>query len=343
MEQSMTSEQQLIDRIRKAVPFRHAKKPPKIPQMVPYLPIGDDAALFKSPHRADLVLSSDAFIEDVHFWPNRHPPQSIGYKSLARATSDLAAMGATTQFFLLTLALPSNRTGAWLDGFLQGMGRAARRLGMTLAGGDTTKSATVSVSITVVGTIPSGMAVTRSGASPGDLIYVSGRLGRAQLGLELIRKGASAKGPFRSLLQPHLYPEVRLALGSWLAEKRIASAMMDISDGLSTDLARLCAASRRGAELLADTIPLVEIPSSVQRAFPKLRWDPLAMALHGGDDYELLFTVPRRKVGKMRAAPGYSALKAIGEVTSKPGVILVDVQGGRERLQPAGWDPFRKK
>src|SRR5208282_4439867 len=136
--------------------------------------IGDDAAIISPAARTELVLSCDTFLEDLHFRNQTHPPDSVGYKALARATSDLAAMGATPRYFLLTLALPAARTGAWLDGFLRGMARASRELGITVIGGDTTQSRTVFISITVLGEIAAGRALTRSGAHPGDIIYVSG-------------------------------------------------------------------------------------------------------------------------------------------------------------------------
>src|SRR5271156_3256850 len=153
------------------------------------LGIGDDAAILAPGRNVEWVLSCDAFLDGVHFLAKSYPPDSVGYKSLVRAASDLAAMGAEPRLFLLTLALPARLTGAWLDRFLRGMGRAARLLGIRLAGGDTTKSATGSITITVLGEVARGLAVTRSGARPGDILCVSGRLGRAQLGLELARIG----------------------------------------------------------------------------------------------------------------------------------------------------------
>src|SRR6202044_2603857 len=130
-----------------------------------------------------------------------------------------------------------SRTGKWLDGVLRGLAHAARSLNMALLGGDTTKSASVSISITVIGQIARGRGVTRAGARPGDLIYVSGTLGRAQLGLELVLRGQAQDRQLRALVQPHLYPKIRVELGSWLAGQRIATSAMDLSDGLSTDLA----------------------------------------------------------------------------------------------------------
>ena len=203
------------------------------------------------------------------------------------------------------------------------MARAARELGITIIGGDTTKSDRLFISITALGEIARGRALTRSGAKPGDLIYVSGKLGRAQLGLELVLRGLASDRRFRALTQPHLYPKIRVALGEWLAQHRIASSAMDLSDGLSTDLARLCAASQVGAKIYANKIPSVTIPAAAAQKLGKRKLDPLQLALHGGEDYELLFTVPPRQAKKLREAPGASALTAIGEITRTRKIILV--------------------
>jgi thiamine-monophosphate kinase len=329
----MEQEDQLIERIRRAVPSRNRGSL--------QLGIGDDAALISPRKGFEWALSCDAFLEGVHFLVNRHPADSVGFKALARATSDLAAMGAQPRTFLLTLALPSARTGKWLDEFLRGMGRAARQLGMSLAGGDSTKSARISISITVLGEVGRGLAVTRSGARPGDILCVSGRLGGAELGLKMVQSGAlkasnSNEKDRDRLLQPHLYPRIRVALGAWLAARGVASAMIDISDGLSTDLARLCAASHVGARIWAERIPCVKV-------LPALKLDPLQMALHGGDDYELLFAVPRRKMRRLRRAPGYAEIVAIGEIERGAKIMLVDDGGNAKILRPGGWDPFERK
>jgi thiamine-monophosphate kinase len=337
-------ETQLIKRIAKAVAF----SPGGTRRARTRVGIGDDAAVLTPGRNTEWALSCDAFIPDVHFLVKSYPPDSVGYKSLVRATSDLAAMGATPRLFLLTLALPERLTGNWLDGFLRGMGRAARLLGVELAGGDTTKSASVAISITVLGEIGQGLAVRRSGARPGDIICVSGRLGRAQLGLELAKSagpGMSAKflSSRSQLLQPHLYPKIRLGLGTWLASHKVASAMMDLSDGLSSDLARLCEASGAGARLWAERIPCVKLPAAAKDQMRKPRLDAFQMALHGGEDYELLFTVPRKKVELLRRAPNLGEITAIGEIERGDAILLVGVDGQGVRLHPGGWDPFRRK
>jgi thiamine-monophosphate kinase len=332
----MDSEDQLIRRIARAVPSCQGTANNTAGVL---MGIGDDAALLAGRPGREWVLTCDQFIDGVHFRAESYPPDSVGYKSLARATSDLAAMGANPHSFLLALALPSARTGAWLDGFLRGMRRAARELGLRLIGGDTTRSERVSINLTVIGEIRKGLAVTRSGARPGDVICVSGRLGRAALGLALMEARVRSSKSLAPLLQPHLYPKNRIHLGAWLARHRVASAMMDISDGLSTDLVRMCKSSGVGARLVSEQIPAVNIPATAARALRRRRLDPLEMALHGGEDYELLFTVPRKKLNKLRRAPDFSQIVAIGEIVRGKGIKL-EVQGNWRKLQSGGWDPF---
>lgn len=310
----MTSEENLIERISRAI-ARKGTRPNFFRKQHLRLGIGDDAAVISVNGRSDWVLSCDASLEGNHFLSDTYPADSIGYKSLVRATSDLAAMGARPRFFLLTLALPKEKTGPWLDQFLLGMRRAARLLGIELIGGDTTRHPTISISITVIGETPPGMAVTRSGAHRGDILYVSGSLGKAHLGLELMRKGASQK--YARQLQPHLYPKIPLHLGIWLAENRIPTAMMDISDGLSTDLYRLCRSSSVGACIFAKRVPCVHIPAAIARKLTGSGLDPLNMALHGGEDYALLFAVPRRKTGLLAKAPGSPPLPPLAKLRAR--------------------------
>jgi thiamine-monophosphate kinase len=331
----MPRERQLVEKIARALlSDRAASSRLK-------LGIGDDAALVSAGGHAEWVLSCDTFLENVHFRLKTHPPDSVGYKALARATSDLAAMGATPRFFLLTLALPTAATGPWLDAFLKGMARASSELGITVIGGDTTQSRTVFIGMTVLGEIAPGRALTRSGARPGDIIYVSGKLGRAQLGLELVLRGHARNRQLRALVQSHLYPKIRIELGSWLARTRIATSAMDLSDGLSTDLARLCAASQVGAKIYASKVPSAPISAAAARHLGKPKLDLLQLALHGGEDYELLFTVSPRVTRKLNRAPGAAALTAIGEITRNRQILLVAPDGNASPLQSQGWDPFR--
>ncbi len=331
----MDGEQSLIDRIQRAIPSR-ARRALSSSRL--RLGIGDDAALISPARGLDSVVTCDAFLENIHFLPEIHSSDSVGYKSLSRATSDIAAMGAVPRFFLLTLALPARRTGKWLDHFLAGMSRAAREYHLLLAGGDTSCQPTVAISITVIGEVARGAALTRSGARPGDLVYVSGTLGAAQLGLQLIRRGLHRHKRWKPLLRAHCYPAIRIALGRFLATRRLASAAIDLSDGLSMDLARLCASSRVGARIWRDTIPCVAVPAQLRAR----GCAPLVFALHGGDDYELLLTVPRRLAPRIPARHLGVLLTPIGEITRERKVLLVGKDGRAAPLHSLGWDHFRE-
>ena len=287
------------------------------------LGIGDDAALWQPRAGHETVLTCDWFLEGTHFLRAKHPPESVGWKCLARAVSDIAAMGGQPRCFLLSLALPASHTGAWLDGFLAGLRRAQKRLGCVLAGGDVTRSERILINVTVVGEIARGRAVRRSGAKPGDIVFVSGRLGEAELGLHRLRaaKRVTASDP---LLRKHLYPEPRLELGAWLAKRRLASAMMDLSDGLSSDLARLCEASGVGAKIEAARVP-------VARAAGIADAQALHAALHGGDDYELLFTVAARNQRHVPLRASGVPLTPIGVITRERKVLLITDDGNARR------------
>jgi thiamine-monophosphate kinase len=324
------------------------------------LGIGDDAAVLRGAFLArrgrsadDLVLSCDAFLENVHFLAEVHPPDAIGYKALARATSDLAAMGASPRFFMLSLVLPASRTGVWLDELIKGMGRAAREFGMVLIGGDSSQNSTVIMNMTVGGDVADGRALTRSGARPGDGVYVSGTLGAAQLGLELILRGLHRDKRWKRLLEPHLRPKIQLDLGRWLVGARrgrsMASAATDTSDGLSTDLTHICEASGVSARIFAARIPVVSVPKQLAR----LKLNPLELALHGGEDYQLLFTVPAAQEARIRRAFRGVPMTKIGEIIASrkirgkksvhgSSVELIGADGSATPLSPRGWDHFKR-
>lgn len=298
--------------------------------------IGDDAALFRPNHGHETILTCDWFLEGTHFLRDKHPPDAVGWKCLARAVSDVAAMGGVPRCCLLSLALPASHTGRWLDEFLNGLRRAARKFNCLLSGGDTTRRREILINVAVVGEVRANRAVLRSGARAGDILYVSGRLGGAELGLRLLRRTKGRANTRNQLMKKHLYPEPRLALGQWLCDRRLATAMMDLSDGLSSDLPRLCAASAVGARLEGEKIPSVWVSHSNRK--PGL--DSLQLALHGGDDYELLFTVPANKAGMLPRKFKSVVLTQIGKITEKPGVVLLQQNSGTRPLNPGGWDPF---
>jgi thiamine-monophosphate kinase len=302
------------------------------------LGIGDDAAIFSPAQGYQTVLTCDWFLEGTHFFGDQHPPDSVGWKCLARAVSDIAAMGGAPKCFLLGLALPNSRTQRWLDGFLRGLGKAARRFHCPLAGGDTTQRKEILISVTVAGEVQAGRALLRSGAKPGDILYVSGRLGQAELGLRLLQQAKGIPTGKSRLVRKQLYPEPRLKLGRWLAENRLATAMMDLSDGLSSDLPRLCAASGTGARVEAARLPILS-----QALLARMRGiDALQLALHGGEDYELLFTAPRSNSGQIPKSFAGLRVTAIGEITQVRRLLLIHEGGHAQALVARGWDPFRK-
>jgi len=294
------------------------------------LAAGDDAALWQPRGGFQTALTSDWFLEGSHFLPHLHPPDSVGWKCLARAASDLAAIGGTPRCFLLNVALPSSCTGRWLDGFLAGLRRAAKFLDCQLAGGDTTRHERIQICVTVIGEVEKDKAVLRSGARPGDLLFVTGTLGLAELGLKQLKRGSRAK---TAALRKHFYPEPRIALGQWLAENRFATAMMDISDGLSTDLARMCEASGVGAVITEGALP---VPAALPAA------EATRLALYGGDDYELLFAVPAGRLRALKQTLRQRRIQCIGAITKKKKLLLSNRERRTEQLLPRGWDPFRR-
>jgi len=304
------------------------------------LGIGDDAAILRPRAGSDLLLSSDFSLEGVHFLAS-DPPEAIGYRSLARAVSDLAAMGAHPEFFLLSISLPAGRTGPWLDQMLRGLALASRRYGLQLIGGDTTRWPKVAISITVIGRTTRNQAIRRDRARVGDRLYVSGELGAAALGLAVLlrrRRGTLARtSRYPEIIRKHLYPAIPVELGIYLAERRLASAMIDLSDGLSTDLERLARASRVGARIYCDRLPAVRVPAPLARG--GLR--PMDLALHGGEDYGLLFTVPSERSARIPGTFGGIPITCIGEIVRGRGVRMVGSDGRPRRLAAAGWDPFR--
>jgi thiamine-monophosphate kinase len=300
------------------------------------LGIGDDAALFQPRLGYEVILTCDWFLEGTHFLREKHPPDAVGWKCLARAVSDVAAMGGAPRCFLLSLALPETHTGQWLDVFLGGLRRASRQFQCALAGGDATRQNGILINITVVGEVRAGRAVLRSGARADDILYVSGRLGAAELGLQIVRRSKGRASKNNSLTRKHLYPEPRLALGQWLSKRGLATAMMDLSDGLSSDLPRLCAASTVGARLEKVKIPQVQTQDLAQ----KHGHDPMQLALHGGDDYELLFTVPQRKAKLLPKSFRGVGLTAIGKITRNRELLVLEENGRARLLIPGGWDPF---
>jgi thiamine-monophosphate kinase len=295
---------ELIDRFTRALPLRGDGV---------VLGVGDDAALLRPPFGELLAVTADALVEGVHF-DRRFDPRDVGWKALAVNLSDLAAMGARPLWALVALALPRSTPPARVDGIARGLGRCARQHGVAVVGGNVTRAQELSLTITAVGSTPRPMR--RDGAQPGDAVMVSGTVGDAALGL---RPGAAP-----ALARRQRRPAPRLVLGRALG--RIASAAIDLSDGLAQDLGHLCEASGVGASLQLDALPL----SAAYRRATRGEADPWEAALSGGEDYELCVTVPPWRVrAALRAADrAGTPLTVVGTVRSGRGVRIVEPGGG---------------
>jgi thiamine-monophosphate kinase len=326
-----TDERSILDRIGKRPPA----VPPTLSESALPVAIGDDAAVWRPRQGFETIFTCDWFLEGTHFLASRHAPEMVAHKCLARAVSDVAAMGGQPRCFLLSLALPSARLGAWLDSFLFALRAASSAMNCPLAGGDTTLYDEILINITVVGECRRGRAILRSGAQPGDAIFVTGRLGEAEYGWRLLQSGAKRRDQGQHL-RKHLFPAPRLGVGLWLAKRGHASAMIDLSDGLSSDLGKLCAASAVGARVNAEALPVVQLDAKDLKKF-----DATELALHGGDDYELLFTVGKKNAGRTPKAVAGVPVTQIGEITAEKQIVLLCKGGAAARLGNKGWDPFQ--
>lgn len=332
------------------------------------LGIGDDCALVRLRPGEELAVTTDLSIAGRHFRLDWHPPESVGHRTVARGLSDLAAMGARPVAAFLSLGLPhsltqkgkGHETGlgpkvpnmwpgpsghkSWLDRFLDGFLHLAQAYATPLAGGDLAESPLPVADIVLTGAVPSGKALLRSGARPGDSLYVTGSLGGsasglariAQLSAALEQKGLPVRDKdrplipprLRALLAPHLYPQPRIAQGLWLVRSSLATSAIDISDGLSRDLAHLCEESGVAAEIDAAALPL-------------FRGATIEQALHGGEDYELLFTVPAdaRVPRSIESVPVTRIGRILRPQRGKPMIALITAQGAQP-LAPQGWEHF---
>ncbi len=303
--------------------------------------IGDDAAVVRSGGSGVcLVVTTDMLLEEIDFRRDWLTPGQLGHKSLAANLSDLAAMGAHPRFFTAALALPFGITPAWVREFYLGMSRLASRYDARLIGGDLSRSPSgIQITITAIGEAPARQITYRTGGHPGDLLYVTGILGMAAAGLALLKQGRrSARNKAeRSALNAQRTPEPRCEAGIWLAQNGFAECMMDLSDGLSMDLPRLCEASGVGAEICGDAMPLFD----AARAWD---CDPREIGLHGGEDFELLFAVSPKKKARLEAGypAGLPRISRIGRLRREPGVCWVEKTGERPHpLISRGFDHFR--
>lgn len=309
--------------------------------------IGDDAAVVSVSAGRQLVLTTDLLAERIHFDLRTASFQDIGYKAAIANLSDVAAMGARPEHVLVALAIPPSCNSSQILRLYRGLMAACRPYRVSLIGGDTSASANgLFLSLTVLGTAPSGTALLRSGARAGDLIYVTGTLGDSLAGLQLLSRhqgsGASrlSRSHRRFLILRHRRPVAHCRFGQLLSSKRLASAAIDLSDGLSGDLRHLCAQSGVGAEIHAAALPLSPALTAYANAS---RVDPVGLALQGGEDYELLFTVPRSKAAQLHRASRQSdrRLSCIGVIRPmRFGIRLREGNGTLRRVPVTSYVHF---
>ncbi len=320
--------------------------------------IGDDTAIFTSDFSTDFLITSDLMTEDVHFSLEYFEPEDIGWRILAANLSDIAAMGGKPLFFTISIAIPPHlKEGDFLDRFLDGLHACSSRYSVKLIGGDTSSSVDkLFIDITMIGSCENGQAVQRSGAEPGDLIYLLGKPGRSEAGLQLFLDGwriehGRAKNPDKThvammkelgvlkCLYSHLRPQPLVYEGSILGRSGLLTSMIDTSDGLSSDLYHILEESNVGAFLESEIFenPLYEIMSPDLDAA-----DPLEYILHGGEDFLLLFTIrPDKKteLEKLLKESQIYEFRQIGIITDrKLEMRYVDHEGSSRLLAPGGWE-----
>jgi thiamine-monophosphate kinase len=349
---SPRSEFDFIERIRRRALMRHNTARGSDSSLIPHPSslihgIGDDAAVIRQFSGRESVITADLLVEDVDFSRDTIPPRLLGHKALAVSLSDIAAMGARPRWALLSVGVPS---AIWrshfLDEFYEGFYALADQHGVALVGGDVSRAPDrIVIDSIVVGEAARGRAVLRSGAEAGDHIFVTGTLGGSAAGLRLMLGGARLmRRPSRRrraqeierLLLRHLRPQPRVEWGAAIGCGRLATAMIDISDGLSSDLAHLCRESGVGALVEASRIPVDPLIAQVRDD----DLDPLSLALHGGEDFELLFTVRPRSLARLPHAVGGAPITYIGDVTNETGRIRLANEGRTRILKPAGFTHF---
>ena len=330
----MPSESEIISRLRRRV---------GVNSEVP-LGIGDDAALIKTTAGRDLIVCCDLMVEGVHFRPAWTPPRLLGRKALAVNLSDVAAMGGAPKFAMISIALPKWCSSDFVDELFEGMLELASVTDVSIIGGDTSSSLdSLFMDVSLIGECLSGKAVSRRGAKVGDRIYVSGALGGSALGLSLLERGFRLDQSYgsgdasRLAVLKFLSPEPRSQLGRAIGEAGLASAMIDVSDGLSTDLWHILDESSVGAVIDADAIPIAECVTAIASEAANI--DPLTLALNGGEEYELLFTAaPSRATALVGLSDALGIrINEIGEIVSDKGLRLAR-NGALESLSPAGFE-----
>jgi thiamine-monophosphate kinase len=305
------------------------------------LGLKDDAALLRPQPGHDLVVTADAIVAGVHFFPD-DPPGSVALKVLGVNVSDLAAKGAAPSGFVMTLTLPQDWTEAWLAKFCRGLGEASRTFACPLLGGDTVRGPALAISVTAFGEVPEGRMVRRTTAKPGDRICVSGTIGDAALGLALRGEAPSWAAVLSAedqefLVDRYLRPQPRIALARALLGH--ASAAMDVSDGLAGDLAKMMRASGATAAVEADRVPISAAARAALAADPSL----FERLVTGGDDYEVLAAVPPGSLDRYLAASAEAgvATTVIGTVTAGQGLPVFRAGGAERRYERGSYSHFR--
>ena len=303
--------------------------------------IGDDCAVIRKDNRECILVTTDTLVEGVHFDLQWHPPVLLGRKAAAVNISDIAAMGGQPRFALLSMGFPGSAPG-WLDDFLAGFHAMLQEHNTFLVGGDTVKSTSdLSISVTIIGTAAEDAICYRSEAATGDLVFVSGPLGDATAGLVLCQAGLSQEGPeqWQELINAHLDPQPQVQLGRMLAESGLVHAMMDISDGLATDLAHICKESGVGAEIVKNDLSVSE---QLRSAAEKTGNQVFDWILRGGEDYQLLFTVSPDHEQELRNLVHEKTgrdIFCLGKIIEGHGVFLSDGKS-REEVSFQGYDHF---
>jgi thiamine-monophosphate kinase len=302
--------------------------------------LGDDAAVLEPSASAARVLTLDTLVAGVHY-READPADTVACKALRVNLSDLAAMGARPVAYLLSLSLNEGTDEGWLAAFVRGLQADQGRYGVDLLGGDTTRTpGPTTVSVTAIGDLPPGTALRRAGAAVGDRVYVSGPIGDSALGLAVLEGRAGEVAPEDAELLSDRYrlPRPRVALGMGLRERSIATAAIDVSDGLLADLGHIAAQSGVGIRIDLQRIPM----SSAAQRLVERNTETLMMALCGGDDYELAFTAPADAAGEVAALANDldQPLTCIGEVTADEGVRLLDPEGVDMPVSRSGWTHF---
>lgn len=304
--------------------------------------IGDDAAVLEAPAGRHLVLTVDALVEEVHFRRAWATAADVGYKALAASVSDVAAMGGLPRCALVSVTAPPELPLAWVEEFSRGLAEAGARFGAGVVGGNLARtSGPVVVDVAVLGEVEPDLVLRRTGARPGDAVMVTGTLGRSRAGLLALQRGIRDPA-WEPLVRAHLRPLPRLAEGRVVAASRWAGAMMDVSDGLAADLARMCAASGVGVRVDASALP---VDPAVEALARRLGEDAVDLALAGGEDYELLVAVaPERAPAlaqRLRSETGTEAT-VVGVFTQAGEGRVVVRDGAARPLAAQGWDHFRR-